>query len=82
MSHDPLEIILICWFAEETFLIIINVKTVMLLIIFVKIMIHLFEIEIYYNIINAFTVTIGQFNVSLQNKGCKKSYWPQAFLKK
>jgi len=27
VSHDPLEIILICWFAaQETFFIIINVK--------------------------------------------------------
>ncbi len=35
VSHDPSEIILICWFdAQETIIIIINVKTVVLLNIF------------------------------------------------
>jgi len=29
---------------------------------------HLFKIEIFYNIINVFTVTFHQFNASLMNK--------------
>ncbi len=60
VSHDPPEIILICWFAA------IFVETM----IFFRILWwkesskeqHLFEIEI---IINAFTVSFDQFNVSL-----------------
>ncbi len=60
VSHDPSEIILICWFAaQETFLIIINV-VVVLITIFVEIC----------KIINIFTVTFDQFNASLLHKAC------------
>ncbi len=49
---------------------------------------HLFEIEIFYKIINVFTVTFDQFNASLLNKSInflkrkkerKKSCWDQTF---
>ncbi len=44
---------------------------------------HLFEIEIFCNIINVFTDTFGQFNASILNKNInsvsQKSYWPQIF---
>ncbi len=68
VSHDPSEIIIICWFnAQETFLIINNVEND----VFVEIVIHflffrihkwiksskelhLFDIEIFWNIINVF----------------------------
>ncbi len=54
------EIILICWFAaQQTFLIIINVQN--------SCEQHLFEIEIFCNIINVFTVTFDQFNASVDN---------------
>ncbi len=72
MSHDPSEIILICWFgAQETFLIIINVDKffVDLWHIFqVSLMNrklkkqHLFEIWIFCNIINIFNVTLDHLN--------------------
>ncbi len=42
---------------------------------------HLFENEIFCNIINTFTLTFDYFNASLLYKGThlfgKKSYWPQ-----
>ncbi len=74
MSRDPSEIILICWFAaQETFLIIIMLKTVDIFvayILFFKILSRikkqrLFELETFCNIINVFTVTFNQYNVSL-----------------
>ncbi len=34
---------------------------------------HLFETEIFCNIINVFTVTFHQFNASLMNKSIKKN---------
>ncbi len=80
VSHDPSEIILICWFAaQETFLI-INVenscaasyfsqwKLWNILIFKIPWLIeslkeqHLFETEIFCNIINVFTVTFNQIN--------------------
>ncbi len=79
-SYDPSEIIIICWFAaQEIFLIIINVEKQQLNI-FVETMIHffnqdfdkckkhLFETEIFCNIINIFTVTFYKLNASLLNK--------------
>ncbi len=57
MSHDPSEIILICCFgAQETFLIIINVE-------FFVIFSGFFD-----NIINVFIATLDQFNVPLLKK--------------
>ncbi len=44
-SHDPSEIIVICWFgAQETFVIIMNVEKQLLLIFFVETMIYFFRI--------------------------------------
>ncbi len=43
---------------------------------------HLFETEIFCNIINVFTVTFDQFNASLMNKSINlffKYYWPKTF---
>ncbi len=45
---------------------------------------HLFKTEIFYNIMNVFTVTFDQFNIFLQNKSIhffKKTnfYRPQTF---
>ncbi len=44
---------------------------------------HLFETEIFCNIINGFTDTFGQFNASMLNKynnsESQKSYWPHIF---
>ncbi len=55
VSHDPSEIILICWFAaQETFLIIINVENSCA--------------ASYFSLINVFAVTFDQFNASLLNK--------------
>ncbi len=84
VSHDSSEIILICWFAApETFLIIISVENscaaeYVSWCIFFKILEsseeqHLYEIEIFCNIIFTvtlfvFTVTFDQFNASLLNK--------------
>ncbi len=74
------EIILICWFAaQETFLIIINAEIRFAAQYFCgngdKLHFHesskeqhLFEIEIFSNIINVFAVTFDQFNASLMNK--------------
>ncbi len=71
------EIILICWFAaQQTFLIIINAEhSCPAKHFFVDIFFwilecslkeqHLFEIEIFSNIMNVSTVTSGQFNASL-----------------
>jgi len=36
---------------------------------------HLFEIEIFYKIINVFTVTFDLFNASLMNKSIH--FWPK-----
>ncbi len=74
VSHDPSEIILICWF-------IISVETVVLLHIFLEPVIlfslniwwiksykeqHLLKMELFYDII--FTITFYLFNTSLLNK--------------
>ncbi len=80
VSHDPLEIIIICWFAEETFPIVINIQTIVLPDIFFvgncntffRILWwieeqHLFEIEIVCNIINVFCATKKNI-ASLHNK--------------
>ncbi len=44
---------------------------------------HLFEIELFCNIIKVFTATFNQFNASLMNKSINffptKSYWPKTF---
>ncbi len=78
VSHDPSEIIIICWFAaQEIFLIILMLKTVVLhnilwklwCILFFRIhrLIesskeqHLCEIDIFCNVINVFTVTLPLF---------------------
>ncbi len=73
VSHDPSEIILICWFAaQETFLIINNAENSCAAsyscgnrdtIYFSK-----FKRTAFCNIINDFTVTYDQFNASLINK--------------
>ncbi len=75
VSHDPSEIILICWLrAQETFIItdkcFDEYKQKLL-----------FEVDIFCNILNVFTVTFDQFNASLLNKSLhffqkqnKKSY--------
>ncbi len=63
--QDSSEIILICWFAvQEPFtLIIISVKNSYVASYTFKInFIFLFEIEIFCNIINGFTITFDQFN--------------------
>ncbi len=83
MSHDPSEVILRCWFAE-TFLVIIDVKNGSYSLhnflkpcyIFSRIFWwiesskeqHFFKIELFCKIINVFSVTFHQFNVSLLNK--------------
>ncbi len=64
VSHDPSEIILICWFtAQETFQIIINVENSCaasyFLFQFQKNSIYL---KSFCNIINVFTVSFEQFN--------------------
>jgi len=94
LTHDPSEIILICWFgAHETFLIIINTEKscaalyVMLFSGFFdgkriankKKEQRLIEIEIFCNIINVFAVT---FHASLLSKMIHlftDSHWPQTF---
>jgi len=41
---------------------------------------QLFEIEIFCNIINVFTITFDKWNTSLlKKKQNKKTYWPQTF---
>ncbi len=82
-SASLLQCHVICWVAaQETFLIIVDVENscaascfcgnrdtfIVFLIFFHSKEQHLFEIEIFCNIINAFTVTFDQFNVSLMNK--------------
>ncbi len=79
VSHNPSEIIIIgCFDAQETFLIIFNVfKAVVsfcLFVCFFRILWiecskeqHVFEIEIFCEIINVVADTIDQFNVSLLN---------------
>ncbi len=73
VSHDSSEIILIFWFdAQETFLIIINVETVLLLHIFVQTVIYFQDSLINSSkeqllFINVFTV-FEQWNASLLNR--------------
>ncbi len=86
-SHNPSEI-LICWFtAQERFIIIIiNVKNGFAASYFCENADTFFwiiwwvETEIFCNILNVCTITFDQFNVSLMNKSIhflKKNYWPQ-----
>ncbi len=84
--HDPSEIILICWFdAQETFLIIINAEKVCCLI-FLWILWYVFQHSLInrknsiylkkkYFVINIFTVTFDQFDVSLLNKNINLFLW-------
>ncbi len=69
VSHDPSEIILICWFAaQKTFLIIINVKTVVLLNIFVETIIYLFRFLWWIEVLK--TAFIQNQNLLLHYKKC------------
>ncbi len=79
MSHDPSEIIIIYWFgAQETFQININAENSCAFCgyIFFRLLWwiqsskeqHLFEIEMFCNIIKIFTVTIDHFNATLLNR--------------
>ncbi len=89
-SLDPSEIILICWFtAQETFLLLSMLKTVVLLHIFMETVILVFKDSFinrmlkstaficFCNIINVCTDTFDQFNASLQNKSiiCFQKYF-------
>ncbi len=57
VPHDPSEIILICWFsAQETLLLLLVLKTVIL------------QHYILYNIMYVFSITFSQFNAPLLNK--------------
>ncbi len=77
VSHDPSEIILICWFAAQETLLSMLKKTN-----WDSLNRNLYEVEMYS--MNVFTVTFDQFNASLLNKSInffpkEKSYWPQTF---
>ncbi len=85
VSHDPSEIIIICWFAaQETFLIIIFFENSCSATYFLWKLWHILFfrilrwIEIFCNI-NVFTVHFDQFNAPLLKKStiiiC--TYWPQ-----
>ncbi len=87
VSHDPSEIILICWFAaQETFLIIFNVETVVLLNTFFRILWwklkyeqHLFEMESFVVLVSLLSLLIGLMHpcwiiVLLWEE---TFYWPQ-----
>ncbi len=67
MSHDPSEITLICWFAQETFNIIISAEISSTVSYF-----HgnhdTWNWNIYFTNMKAFTVTFDQLNASLLNQ--------------
>ncbi len=69
VSHSQITLIC-CFAAQETFIISSNE--------------HLFEIEIFYNIINIFTVNFDQFNTSLLSKSINflltPNFWMIVYL--
>jgi len=82
-SHDPSEIILMCWFVDhETFLIIVTVENCdicLLLLSMSENIYHLFEIEIFCDIINVFTVYPAKKSINYLLKNRKKNHTDPIF---